>query len=157
MMRGDALEVLSAEWRRRAGTLRRWESQPAPCCVTRVGLCAADSRCAGGGRAAAGRAILPVAGLIILLLLVVQFNSLRRTAIILLTIPLGLIGVVAGLLLAQSYVGFMTLLGIIALAGIIINNAIVLIDCIASRSTTTASTRRGPSWRRPRGASGRSC
>ena len=37
---------------------------------------------------------------------------------------------VAGLLLAQSYVGFMTLLGIIALAGIIINNAIVLIDRI---------------------------
>ena len=73
---------------------------------------------------------LPVAGLIILLLLVAQFNSIRRTAIILLTIPLGLIGVVAGLLLAQSYVGFMTLLGIIALAGIIINNAIVLIDRI---------------------------
>ncbi|MCY3813594.1 MAG: efflux RND transporter permease subunit, partial [Gammaproteobacteria bacterium] len=73
---------------------------------------------------------LPVAGLIILLLLVGQFNSIRRTAIILLTIPLGLIGVVAGLLLAQSYVGFMTLLGIIALAGIIINNAIVLIDRI---------------------------
>ncbi len=73
---------------------------------------------------------LPVAGLIILLLLIAQFNSIRRTAIILLTIPLGLIGVVAGLLLAQSYVGFMTLLGIIALAGIIINNAIVLIDRI---------------------------
>ena len=73
---------------------------------------------------------LPVAGLLILLLLIGQFNSIRRTAIILLTIPLGLIGVVAGLLLAQSYVGFMTLLGIIALAGIIINNAIVLIDRI---------------------------
>ena len=73
---------------------------------------------------------LPVAGLIILLLLIGQFNSIRRTAIIVLTIPLGLIGVVAGLLLAQSYVGFMTLLGIIALAGIIINNAIVLIDRI---------------------------
>ncbi len=72
----------------------------------------------------------PVAGLIILLLLVGQFNSLRRTAIILLTIPLGLIGVVAGLLLMQSYFGFMTLLGVIALAGIIINNAIVLIDRI---------------------------
>ena len=72
----------------------------------------------------------PVGGLIILLLLVGQFNSLRRTAIILLTIPLGLIGVVAGLLLANSYFGFMTLLGVIALAGIIINNAIVLIDRI---------------------------
>ena len=73
---------------------------------------------------------LPVAGLIILLLLILQFNSIRRTAIILLTIPLGLIGVVAGLLLAQSYVGFMTLLGIVALAGILINNAIVLLDRI---------------------------
>ena len=72
----------------------------------------------------------PVAGLIILLLLVSQFNSLRRTSIILFTIPLGLIGVVAGLLLMQSYFGFMTLLGIIALAGVIINNAIVLIDRI---------------------------
>ena len=75
-------------------------------------------------------AAAPIGALIILLLLVGQFNSLRRTAIILLTIPLGLIGVVAGLLLAGSYFGFMTLLGIIALAGIIINNAIVLIDRI---------------------------
>ncbi len=72
----------------------------------------------------------PAAGLIILLLLVGQFNSVRRTAIVLFTIPLGLIGVVAGLLLAQSYFGFMTLLGIIALAGVIINNAIVLLDRI---------------------------
>jgi multidrug efflux pump subunit AcrB len=73
---------------------------------------------------------MPVAGLIILLLLVVQFNSVRRTAIILLTIPLGVIGVIIGLLIANSYFGFMTLLGIIALAGIVINNAIVLIDRI---------------------------
>ncbi len=73
---------------------------------------------------------LPIAGLIVLLLLVGQFNSIRRTAIILLAIPLGLIGVVAGLLLARSYFGFMTLLGVIALAGVIINNAIVLIDRI---------------------------
>ena len=77
---------------------------------------------------------LPIAALIILLLLVVQFNSIRRTAIILLTIPLGLIGVVIGLLVADSYFGFMTLLGIIALAGIVINNAIVLIDRIGIES-----------------------
>ena len=73
---------------------------------------------------------LPVAGFIILLLLVVQFNSVRRPLIILLTIPLGLIGVVVGLLVAQSYFGFMTLLGIISLSGIVINNAIVLLDRI---------------------------
>ncbi len=45
-------------------------------------------------------------------------------------IPLGLIGVVIGLLIAQSYFGFITFLGVIALSGIIINNAIVLIDRI---------------------------
>ena len=73
---------------------------------------------------------VPIAGLIILLLLVAQFNSLRRPLIILLTIPLGLIGVVVGLLLAGSYFGFVTFLGVIALAGIIINNAIVLLDRI---------------------------
>jgi len=73
---------------------------------------------------------LPVAGFIILFLLVAQFNSLRRSVIILMTIPLGLIGVVVGLLAMQSYFGFMTFLGIISLAGIVINNAIVLIDRI---------------------------
>ncbi len=73
---------------------------------------------------------LPIAGLIIVLLLVGQFNSIRRPLIIVLTIPLGLIGVVIGLLAARSYFGFMTLLGVISLAGIVINNAIVLIDRI---------------------------
>ena len=73
---------------------------------------------------------LPVGGLIIVLLLVGQFNSIRRPLIILLTIPLSLIGVIAGLLIAKSYFGFMTLLGIISLAGIVINNAIVLLDRI---------------------------
>ncbi len=73
---------------------------------------------------------LPIAGLIITMLLVFQFNSIRRPLIIMLTIPLGLIGVVTGLLVARSYFGFMTLLGIIALSGIVINNAIVLLDRI---------------------------
>ena len=73
---------------------------------------------------------LPIAGLIILLLLVGQFNSLRKPLIILLTIPLGLIGVVTGLLVTGQSFGFMTLLGVISLSGIVINNAIVLIDRI---------------------------
>ena len=74
---------------------------------------------------------LPMAGMVILLLLVGQFNSLRRPAIILSTIPLGLIGVTFGLLVANSAFGFFTILGLIALCGIIINNAIVLLDRIA--------------------------
>jgi len=73
---------------------------------------------------------LPLAGMIILLLMVAQFNSMKKPLIILSTVPLGLIGVVFGLLGAQSYFGFMTLLGIVSLSGIVINNAIVLIERI---------------------------
>ena len=73
---------------------------------------------------------LPIAALAIILLLVGQFDSLRRPAIILLTIPLGLIGVILGLLITQQPFGFMALLGVVALSGIVINNAIVLIDRI---------------------------
>lgn len=73
---------------------------------------------------------LPIAGFIIVMLLVAQFNSIRRPFIILATIPLGFIGVIIGLLLARLYFGFMTLLGIISLSGIVINNAIVLLERI---------------------------
>ncbi|MEO0996863.1 MAG: efflux RND transporter permease subunit [Pseudomonadota bacterium] len=73
---------------------------------------------------------LPLALMAVLLLLVTQFNSLRKPLIVLATIPLGLIGVTAGLLVANSTFGFFTILGIISLSGIIINNAIVLLDRI---------------------------
>lgn len=73
---------------------------------------------------------LPLSGFIILLLLVLQFNSFRKTIIVLATIPLGIIGVVVGLLVFRSYFGFMAFLGVISLAGIVINNAIVLLDRI---------------------------
>ncbi|MCK5196316.1 MAG: efflux RND transporter permease subunit, partial [Desulfobulbaceae bacterium] len=72
----------------------------------------------------------PIAFLAIILLLVGQFDSIRRPLIILLTIPLGLIGVFIGLVITQEALGFMAILGVIALAGIVINNAIVLIDRI---------------------------
>ncbi len=73
---------------------------------------------------------LPLAGFIIVLLLVLQFNSFRKTFIVLSTIPLGIIGVILGLLLFRSSFGFMAFLGLISLAGIVINNAIVLLDRI---------------------------
>ncbi len=60
------------------------------------------------------------------MLLIVQFNPFRKTF----TIPLGLIGVIAGLLVFRSFFGFFAFLGLISLAGIVINNAIVLLDCI---------------------------
>lgn len=73
---------------------------------------------------------LPTVGMIILVLLVGQFNSFRRTFIVLCTIPLGLIGVTVGLLITGAAFGFMALLGLISLAGIVINNAIVLLERI---------------------------
>lgn len=73
---------------------------------------------------------LPIAGLLIVLLLVLQFNSLRKPVIVLSTIILALIGVVIGLVTMKSYFGFMTLLGVVSLAGIVVNNAIVLLDRI---------------------------
>jgi len=72
----------------------------------------------------------PYAFFAIVLLLVMQFNSLRKPAIVLATLPLGLIGVAVGLLITRSAFGFMPLLGVIALFGIIINNAVVLLDRI---------------------------
>ena len=71
---------------------------------------------------------LPISGFIIVLLLIIQFNSFRKMGMVVLTIPLGIIGVVIGLLVFQEAFGFMPFLGVISLAGIVINNAIVLID-----------------------------
>lgn len=73
---------------------------------------------------------LPIAFMAILLLMIAQFNSIRKPFIILSTIPLGIIGVSFGLFITNSYFGFMTLLGIISLSGIVINNAIVLLERI---------------------------
>ncbi|MGR5193931.1 efflux RND transporter permease subunit [Vibrio rotiferianus] len=73
---------------------------------------------------------LPQCFAVMVLLLVLQFNSVRRPAIILMTIPLSLIGAVAGLLIMDAYFTFPAMLGLFSLAGIIINNGIVLIDCI---------------------------
>ena len=73
---------------------------------------------------------LPIAFMSILLLMVAQFNSIKKPLIILTSIPLGIIGVSYGLYFTNSYFGFMTLLGIISLSGIVINNAIVLLERI---------------------------
>lgn len=71
---------------------------------------------------------MPVPMACLALILIAQFNSIRRFSIIIITLPPMLIGVVPGLLITGSSFGFMTLLGMIALLGIIVNNAILLID-----------------------------
>jgi len=73
-------------------------------------------------------AYAPHALFLILVLLVLQFNSFRRTAIILLTIPLILIGANFGLFAFRAFFDFTAMLGLFSLAGIIINNGIVMLD-----------------------------
>ena len=73
---------------------------------------------------------LPTSFFIMVILLIIQFNSVRKSAIILSVIPLGLIGIIGGLIITGAFFSFTAFLGIIALAGIIINDAIVLIDKI---------------------------
>lgn len=68
--------------------------------------------------------------LLILFALVVQFNSFKQPLIILITLPLALIGVFPGLMLLGLNLSFPAFLGVVALGGIVVNNAIVLIDRI---------------------------
>ena len=74
--------------------------------------------------------LLPIALFGIIVLLVGQFNSFRKGGIILATIPLILIGGTLGLVVMNAPFGFMVILGFFSLAGIVINNGIVLIDRI---------------------------
>ncbi len=73
---------------------------------------------------------LPFSFLLMVLAVMYQFNSLRRTAVIFMTVPLALVGVPIGLAVTGEPMSFFAILGLISLAGIIINNAIVLVDQI---------------------------
>jgi multidrug efflux pump subunit AcrB len=73
---------------------------------------------------------LPLCLTIAFILLVWQFNSIRRPAIVFLTMPLLIIGGAIGLFFMGATLSFVALLGFLSLGGIIINNAIVLIDRI---------------------------
>ncbi len=74
----------------------------------------------------------PLAIVVILLFLVAQFNALRPVAIVLISLPFAMIGVTLGLVVSGYAFGFMPLLGTIALFGIIINNAVVLLDRVGT-------------------------
>jgi multidrug efflux pump subunit AcrB len=67
---------------------------------------------------------------LIALVMVLQFNSVPKALVVLLTIPLGLIGAFTGLAVTHSPLGFMALLGIVSLAGVIVSHIIVLSDFI---------------------------
>jgi multidrug efflux pump subunit AcrB len=73
---------------------------------------------------------MPVLLVAVLVLLMVQLQSISRVLMVVLTAPLGLIGVVAALLLFQKPFGFVALLGTIAMFGIIMRNSVILVDQI---------------------------
>ena len=74
-----------------------------------------------------------VAAVLIFIILVLTFNSFLQPLLVLFALPLGFIGVVFALLLHNRPLSFMAMLGIIALAGVIVNNAIVYIDFFNAR------------------------
>ena len=76
-----------------------------------------------------GRAMI-LAIFLIASLLVLQFESFKQALIILITIPLALIGVFPGLTLLNLPLSFPGIIGIVALVGIVVNNAILLIDTV---------------------------
>jgi len=76
------------------------------------------------------KAGMPLFVLVVTALLMLQLRSFPRTALVLLTAPLGLIGVVAALLLFRVPFGFVAMLGTIALAGMVMRNSVILVDQI---------------------------
>lgn len=77
-------------------------------------------------------ALLPVTGGLMLLFLMMQLQSLSRSLLVIFSAPLGAIGAVTALLVSGAPFGFVALLGLIALAGMIMRNTILLVDQIQS-------------------------
>jgi multidrug efflux pump subunit AcrB len=74
--------------------------------------------------------LFPVMALVMLTLLMIQLQSFSRLMLVFLTAPLGIIGASLGLNIANQPFGFVALLGLIALAGMIMRNAVILVDQI---------------------------
>jgi multidrug efflux pump len=75
-------------------------------------------------------AVFPAMAVVMLALLMIQLQSFSRLALVFVTAPLGLIGATGALLLSNQPFGFVALLGLIALAGMIMRNTIILVDQI---------------------------
>lgn len=116
----------------------------------------------GGTVEESGKAEGPIAKVVPLMLflmatfLMIQLQSVQKLFLVASVAPLGLIGVVAALLPTGTPMGFVAILGILALIGIIIRNSVILVTQIdASRRTARRPGR--PCWKPPTTAPGRSC
>jgi len=76
------------------------------------------------------RFALLLAVFLVYLVMAATFESFVHPLIVLFTIPLAIVGVVVGLLVTGTDISVMVLIGVILLIGIVVNNAIVLIDCV---------------------------
>ena len=76
------------------------------------------------------KAVMPIMLVGVITLLMIQLQSMGRTILVLLTAPLGLIGVAMALLLFNVPFGFVANLGVIALSGMIMRNSVILVDQI---------------------------
>ncbi|MDI1262363.1 MAG: efflux RND transporter permease subunit, partial [bacterium] len=74
--------------------------------------------------------LFPLMALVMLTLLMIQLHSFSRLILVFLTAPLGIVGASLGLNVANQPFGFVALLGLIALAGMIMRNAVILVDQI---------------------------
>jgi multidrug efflux pump subunit AcrB len=82
---------------------------------------------------------LPIAFLVMALLVIAQFNSIKKGICILMTIPLSILGCALGLLITGIDFGFMAMIGIISLAGVVINHGIILIDTFTNEKESGKS------------------
>ena len=73
---------------------------------------------------------VPAMILLIIILVMLEMQDLKKLFVIMMTAPLGIIGVILGLLIFNSPLGFMAELGVLALTGTIIRNSMVLVDQI---------------------------
>ncbi|GHF97647.1 efflux RND transporter permease subunit [Thalassotalea marina] len=83
---------------------------------------------------------LPAGIILLFSALMIQFNSYRIAALVLITIPMALIGVAPALSMVGLNFGFMALLGVLALTGIVVNTAIILVDCVITNIRTRYMT-----------------
>ena len=86
--------------------------------------------------------VVPLMVLVIMTLLMLQLRSFKSAARVLISAPLGLVGVVASLLLFRQPFGFVAILGVTALAGIIMRNSVILVEQIERFIETSNDPRR---------------
>jgi multidrug efflux pump len=135
--RRDLARTLTVEGRATGGTAQQAADRAAPAVAKivvpagyRIELGAEVEEAAEANHALAQ--FLPHAAIAMLLLFVWQFNSFRKLALILAIIPFAMIGVVPALMLSGEPLGFMANFGLLSLAGIIVNNAVLLLERIES-------------------------